>query len=127
MNRHTARVLVVDDDEDIRGTISEALREEGYDVAVAADGAAGLARLRGGFRPCVILLDLAMRVMDGWDFRAAQLLEPAFSSIPVVVMSAAGFSVSTMRTQFGDVEVLAKPLSIEDLLAAIGRACGKHG
>jgi two-component system, chemotaxis family, chemotaxis protein CheY len=126
MNTHTAKVLVIDDDEDIRSTISDALQEEGYVVGVAANGADGLALLRDGFRPCVILLDLAMRVMDGWDFRAAQLLEPAFSSIPVVVTSAAGFSVSTMRTQFGDVEVLPKPVAVEDLLAAIGRACSKH-
>jgi CheY-like chemotaxis protein len=68
-----------------------------------------------------------MRVMDGWDFRAAQLLEPALSSIPVIVSSAIGFSSSTIRTQFGDVEVHPKPVVIAELVAAIGRACIKHG
>jgi two-component system chemotaxis response regulator CheY len=127
MNRHTANVLVVDDDDEIRSTIFDALQDEGYHVEAAANGAAGLALLRDGFRPCVILLDLAMRVMDGWDFRAAQLLDPTLSSIPVVVMSGVGFSVDTMRSQFGDVDVLPKPVAVEDLFATIQRACRKHG
>jgi CheY-like chemotaxis protein len=126
MDKHTADVLIIDNDEDVRLSLTDMLEDHGYSVQVAADGAAGLALLRSGYRPCVILLDLAMPGMDGWDFRAAQLREPALADIPVVVMSAAGFSASTMRTQFGDVEVLSKPGMNEDFVAAIGRSCSKH-
>src|SRR5215208_1425026 len=110
MEKHNGQVLVVDDDKGVRGSVTDLLDDHAYGVEVASDGAAGLALLRGGYRPCVILLDLAMPGMDGWDFRAAQLREPALASIPVVVMSAAGFSVPTIRMQFGDVDVLPKPI-----------------
>jgi CheY-like chemotaxis protein len=122
MQKRTAKVLIVDNDEGVRESLTALLEDHDYDVAVAGDGAAALAMLRDGYRPGVILLDLAMPVMDGWDFRAAQLRDPALSAIPVVVMSAAGFSTTTVRMQFGDVGVVSKPAPVEELLAAVERA-----
>jgi CheY-like chemotaxis protein len=66
MTKHVAKVLV-DDDEELRVALSDLLEDQGYTVQVAEDGAAGLALLRSGYRPCVILLDLVMAGMDGWD------------------------------------------------------------
>jgi CheY-like chemotaxis protein len=117
------RVLIVEDDPAICSSISEALREEGFDVATAAHGRAALELLRTAPRPSAIVLDLMMPVMDGWDFRHEQLRDPALKDIPVVVVTAAGFSVDTVRTQFGNVALISKPVPYLDLLEALGRAC----
>src|SRR3954470_12387725 len=83
------RVLVVDDDPDIRESVRLVLEDEGYEVEEAADGAAALALLRAATtRPDVILLDLMMPVMNGWQFRAAQLADDDLADIPVIVLSA---------------------------------------
>lgn len=63
------------------------LREEGFDVELASDGAEALALLEAGSRPVLILLDLQMPGMSGWEFRRTQLSEPEISRIPVVVMT----------------------------------------
>jgi CheY-like chemotaxis protein len=90
-----AVALVVDDDVHIRESLSEYLQEEGFDVRSASHGLEALEVARRGPRPDVIVLDLLMPVMDGWDFRAAQLASPDLADIPVVVISAAGFSAAT--------------------------------
>ena len=112
-------VLIVDDDADIRETMQLVLEDEGYHVAMAADGVQALRMLDGGLRPDVILLDLMMPVMNGWQFREAQLKRPALASIPVIVISAD----SNLRDKvepFGH-DYLAKPLDIDELLAMIER------
>ena len=111
------RVLVVDDDADIRETLSLILEDEGYDVQSAADGAAALAVLRSGPAPDVILLDLMMPVMNGWQFRDAQLKDLAFASVPVVVLSADS-SLRDKASYFGGV-YLSKPVNIDSLLTTI--------
>jgi CheY-like chemotaxis protein len=63
-------VLVVEDDRAIRGTLGEVLQEEGNEPSIVANGREALQLLKEGLRPCVILLDLTMPIMDGWDFRA---------------------------------------------------------
>src|SRR5512136_1149583 len=81
------RVLVVEDDRDMREALVEVLRLESYLVDAAGDGsqALELARRR---HPDVILLDLMMPVMSGWEFRATQLQDERIAAIPVIVMSA---------------------------------------
>jgi CheY-like chemotaxis protein len=116
-------VLVIDDDRDIRGTLGEVLQDEGYATAAAPDGSEALKLLREGLRPCVILLDLTMPVMDGWDFRANQLRDPALSGIPVVVITAAGFRAETIRSQLGGVGFIRKPPSLDELLTAVAECC----
>ncbi len=82
-------VMVVEDDALIRDAVLELLSFEGFDAVGARDGADALLLLRRGtVAPAVILLDLMMPRMNGWQFRAAQLADPALARIPVVVMSA---------------------------------------
>jgi CheY-like chemotaxis protein len=80
--------LVLNDDADTGEAISAILRGGGYDVLHARDGADALAFLRAGARPCIIVLDVMMPVMDGFSFREEQLRDPQLADIPVVVFSA---------------------------------------
>ncbi len=82
-------VMVVEDDALIRELVLELLTVEGFEAVAARNGAEALESLRGGgARPALILLDLMMPVMNGWQFREEQLGDPALADIPVVVMSA---------------------------------------
>ena len=117
------RVLIVEDDAAICSSLGEALREEAFDVETAANGREALELLRAGTRPSAIVLDLMMPVMDGWDFRHEQMRDAKLRDIPVVVITAAGFSVESVRTQFGDVALIPKPVSFGDLLTALRTAC----
>src|SRR5882672_11652695 len=90
MSAATHPVLVIDDDPDIRWTMAEVLEDWGYLVATAAHGKDALEQLQAGVRPCLILLDLTMPVMNGYEFRAAQRANPEYAAIPTVVLSAAG-------------------------------------
>jgi two-component system response regulator MprA len=117
-------VLLVDDEQDVLRALSELLESEGYKVVTATDGRDALERLHGGLRPDVILLDLMMPGMDGWDFRQEQLKDDDLGSIPVIVISAAGLSRATVKDQLGDVDFLPKPPAVQALLDAIGRRAG---
>ncbi len=110
-----ASVLVVDDELDIRQAVAEVLADEGYTVVSAADGAEALERARA-VHPSVILLDLMMPVMNGWEFRQAQKQDPSVSGIPVVVLSALG-RVATIDAQ----AFLQKPFDLEELLSKVKR------
>jgi len=113
-------VMVVDDDDDIRETLAGLLDEEGYRVAAYPTGRDALDALKGGLSPQVILLDLMMPVMDGAEFRRAQLADPALASIPVILITAAGLEPIT-RSDYS--EVLRKPLKIDRVLAVIAEYC----
>ncbi|HXI40154.1 MAG TPA: response regulator [Bryobacteraceae bacterium] len=115
-------VLVVDDDEDTRCVFVDVLEEAGYTAIAAANGREALRVLRGGVVPIAILLDLMMPVMDGWDFRAAQLRDPLLKDIPVVLVTSAGFSAKTFQDQLHGVELVRKPSKSDELLAAVARA-----
>ena len=116
-------VLVVDDDDDLRETICDVLEDDGFAAASAANGKEALDYLRSSPRPAMILLDLSMPVMDGVTFRELQRSDPAFAEIPVVVFSAAA-SLAEKCRDLG-VEVLKKPLKLEQLLAVVARYCGR--
>jgi CheY-like chemotaxis protein len=103
--------LIVDDDKHIREALREYLNGDGFEVVCAADGQEALEVLQQGTRPDVIVLDLLMPVMDGWDFRAAQLRDPALAKVPVVIISASGFSAATVVSQLKAADYLAKPLN----------------
>ncbi len=111
------RVLVVDDDRDIRETMLDVLNEEGFDATGAAHGGEALAALVTGPLPCLIFLDLMMPVMDGRAFREQQLRDVALARIPVVVISA--HRGADDATALGAAGFLSKPLRILDLLGAI--------
>lgn len=121
------RILVVDDDADIRGTVAEALEEEGFAVAKAENGAAALKMLLAGARPDIILLDMMMPEMDGWAFRAEQQRHPEIAAIPVIVFTAYGVPHET-AAQIGAQGFLKKPLRLDELLATINRVVqGERG
>src|SRR5262245_45714290 len=100
-------ILVVEDDTDLRDTLSDALRMEGYDVVAVEHGEAALRHLQRGLKPCMILLDLMMPVMDGWTFRREMLKDDDLAAIPVVVMTAAQ---PARAAAIGSDEILYKPL-----------------
>jgi CheY-like chemotaxis protein len=106
-------ILIVEDDLDIREALAEALGFEGYDVLLAENGQEALDVLRVGPLPHVILLDLLMPVMNGWEFRQEQLADPALAGIPVVVVSAS--APGDARPD----RYLPKPFSIDELLVAV--------
>jgi CheY-like chemotaxis protein len=112
------RLLVVDDDPDLRSTLLSLLAEEGYTVEVAPDGREALERLSSGPHPDAILLDLMMPVMNGWQFRARQLALPAFASIPTIVMTAIH---NLERAAITADHFLPKPIRLAELRSAIDR------
>jgi CheY-like chemotaxis protein len=115
-------VLLVEDDRDVRASTTDTLEDEGFAVVGAETVDEGLDRLRQGMSPAVILLDLMMPVRNGWDFRREQLADPALRHIPVVIITASGIGVESIRKDMGDVELVAKPYSSQSLVQAIGRA-----
>jgi CheY-like chemotaxis protein len=124
-HRATAtKVLLVDDDFGILDGLSDFLEREGFLVATASNGLDALNRLRFGLRVDAIVLDVMMPMMDGWDFRAAQLADPSLRDIPVVVISASGFSRETLQRQLYTHEVVPKPLDPDGLLRALKAVCG---
>ena len=110
------RILLVEDDRSVRDVIREILEEEGYAVAVAENGRLALEALRAGGVPDLIVLDLRMPIMDGWQFRAAQKADPVIAAIPVLAISADG---SAKAAAIDAVAYLRKPLSTAALLSAI--------
>lgn len=89
-SRAPATILLVEDEEAIREVMEAVLQSEGYSVVCTGNGAAALDVLRDGLRPGMIILDLVMPVMDGWQFRTAQLHDPELLKIPTVVFTAVG-------------------------------------
>jgi len=113
-------LMIVDDDEDLRDALADIMSLQGYEVAAFGDARAALSALEGGVRPFLILLDLMMPGMSGWEFRAAQLENPTLALIPVVVVTAAGHLSTAVRT-LSNVEVLHKPFTLEILLQVVAR------
>jgi CheY-like chemotaxis protein len=115
-------VLVVEDDPDIRATLCEALTDHGYSAVGVSNGAEALEYLRGDHeRPCLILLDLMMPVMDGQTFRAEQRADPDLAAIPVIVVSAYR-DVDRYGKELA-ADYLAKPVRLEALLDMARRHC----
>ena len=111
-------IAVVDDDTDLRETLGELLFEEGYEAQLFENGRKALDFLRSGGRPKLILLDLMMPEMNGWQFREEQLKDAALRDIPVVVMTASrGFDGHGIAAQ----EILYKPIGLGELMDAVAR------
>lgn len=111
-------ILIIEDDEGVRGSLRGVLEEEGYSVEVAGDGAEGLRRLEAEPPPSLILLDLMMPGMDGEEFRTRQLTDPRTANIPVIVVSARPDARQTAR-RLGAADYLQKPMSFEALLHVV--------
>ena len=114
-------VLLVEDNGEVLDAQRALLESAGYLVEVATDGAEALHLLRNGLKPSVILLDIMMPGMDGFQFRAMQLSIPEFAPIPVIVYS--GYLVDAARlAQLGAVAFLQKPFDPERMLQLIAGA-----
>jgi two-component system, chemotaxis family, chemotaxis protein CheY len=117
-----ASVLVVEDNDDIREAIGELLESEGYEIALAEDGERALELLAQLPRPCLLLVDLVMPRMDGWQLLQSLSRDDRLATIPVVVMSAAS-NATTVPIH----STLKKPLDLEILMQIVhDHCCGRR-
>jgi CheY-like chemotaxis protein len=114
------KILLVEDDFDVREALAETLRDEGYAVECAVDGAQALDYLRAGARPGLILLDLMMPRMSGSEFRMAQKVDPQLADLPVVLISADGRMEEKART-LETHGAIKKPIDVDELLSTVER------
>lgn len=110
------RLLIIEDERTTRDSLAELLGKNGREIIGAADGQEALERLAEIPRPCLILLDLAMPRMNGWEFLQRQLADPAIANIPTIVLSG-----STLPA--GAKHQLAKPVDVDRLLALVDQYC----
>jgi CheY-like chemotaxis protein len=116
-------ILVVEDDAVARQSMKTFLEGEGYRVACVANGQEGMDYLtKLAEPPNLILLDLSMPVMDGWQFRKRQRLAPAFASIPVVLLSAES-NLAHIAASLGVNGYFLKPVELDGLLEVIRLLC----
>ena len=117
-------VLVVEDDADCRELLEVALAHEGYAVASAANGLEALGYLHTRPLPDLVVTDLSMPRMNGWQFLAEKNADPKLAGIPVIVLSA----VANMKAlpAVSPRLVLAKPVELDDLLEAIAAICSER-
>jgi CheY-like chemotaxis protein len=116
-------ILVIDDEAQIRFVISELLSDEGYTVVQAANGREALIYLQNAQElPSLILLDMMMPILNGWEFLRVQQRNPLFAPIPVVVLSAFR-ALADSAAVLGVQEALAKPINFDRLVALVQRYC----
>jgi CheY-like chemotaxis protein len=115
-----ATVLLVEDNEDVREMMSVVLQMAGIRVLMAANGREALQVLTDSAEPCLILLDLMMPVMDGWEFRTILKNDSRLSRIPIVVVSA---MTEDMVERLGATAYLPKPVDIDRLLDVVSEHC----
>jgi CheY-like chemotaxis protein len=119
--RPAKTVLIIEDDELTREMLTAILEAEGYRSASVANGQEALARLHAEATPDLILLDLWMPVMNGWEFCAVQSQDPLLASVPVVIISATGEEGSGSPAPLTAVAHLRKPITVEELLDIVRR------
>jgi CheY-like chemotaxis protein len=116
-------ILVVEDDRAIREVLTDVLESEGYQVLNAANGRDAIQLLQSSTPPCLILLDLMMPVMNGWQFRDVQRQDPALAPVPVVVISAdSDLPIKAAAIEAND--FLKKPIELNRLLNTVEQYCG---
>jgi CheY-like chemotaxis protein len=113
-------VLVLEDEDELRDSMRDLLEDEGYTVVTARDGEEALAALARIEHLCLVLLDLLMPRMNGWEFFDTMRARPGFASVPVIVHSSA-----PNRAPAGVTRVLGKPLEPERLLSVVREFCGE--
>lgn len=119
LGRRRHAVLIVDDDASVRDLFVDALEVSGHVVALARDGAEALDVLRAGPLPCVVLSDVRMPRMDGFELARAVARDPQLNAIPVVVLT--GDRVLSFSSPARD-----KPFSVAELDALVQRSCAFH-
>lgn len=114
-------ILVVEDDADLGDVVAMVLGAAGYTPVLAKDGREALERLRD-FKPRVILLDLMMPGMNGWELRAALQRDPALAAVPVVVMTGDG-NAASKAAALDAADYMQKPIDVPKLLRTMSRYC----
>ena len=114
-------ILIVEDEHNIRAVLTEILEDEGYAVASVPNGLEALVFLQE-HRPQLILLDLGMPVMTGWEFCEQQQRDPALADIPVIVMSATPHLDQTAAALHA-ADCLDKPIELNTLLGMVEQYC----
>ena len=117
-------VLVVDDDDALRGALRDALSEEGFRVGCVENGRQAIDVLKAGARPSVILLDLHTPEMDGLEFRRRQATDPSIAGIPVIVLTADLEKESEAR-RLGVSFYLKKPVPFPQLVEVVAHFAGR--
>ena len=115
-------ILIIEDDKDIRTSLEEAAQALGIHAIGAEDGQEALDLLSSIEPPCLILLDLMMPKMNGWQFRVEQQKDQRIANIPVVIISADG-SIEQKADKIGAVEFLKKPFEFKDFADLAMRYC----
>jgi CheY-like chemotaxis protein len=119
-------VMIVEDDADIRESLETTLAMVGHKVTTAADGVEALTLLRQDpAHPCLILLDLMMPNMNGFELMETLTADPSLRTIPVVIITGAGVAVDRHASEIKS-EVLRKPFARSVLLDTVGRFCPKR-
>ena len=113
-------VFIIEDDVDTRDMLAKFLELEGYKVELASNGRQALDLLTTGASACVIVLDLMMPVMDGWEFRRRQIEDARLKNIPTIVVSAAG---RERLAQISADAYLSKPVDMDELLERVSKLC----
>src|SRR5262245_9845967 len=113
-------VLIVEDDAELRDMMAHLLELEGFQARAVANGAEALRYLDTGDTPNVILLDLMMPVMDGWEFRRRQAANPAVAHVPVIILSALD---QARAATVSAAAFLKKPLDFDRLLQLVRQYC----
>lgn len=111
-------VLLVEDDEELRETMRDALELNGYSVVAAEDGQAAYEELDRIERICMVLLDLLMPRMNGWEFLEKLRARPELADVPVIVHTSA-----PSQAPLGVTRVLQKPMEFKRLLSVVQEFC----
>lgn len=114
------KILIVEDDQDIREILALSLKVEGYEVMTAINGADALKVLSDHPAPCLILLDLMMPVMDGWTFAQTIEKDPSLSTIPIILVTAYSEKAKNIKNVH---RVIPKPINFDDLLSTVQTYC----
>ncbi|HLV67804.1 MAG TPA: response regulator [Polyangiaceae bacterium] len=116
-----ADVLIIDDDIELREALAEGLSMEGFRVATVGNGREGLDYLQEAIPPHVILVDLIMPIMNGWQFCEAKNADPRLARIPVVALSAAAKKDPTSPYFLDVQDIVVKPVMMDELLSVVRR------
>ncbi|MBA2663728.1 MAG: response regulator [Bradymonadaceae bacterium] len=116
------RILIVEDDPDIRHALAMFLRFAGYETMTAANGQEAIDLLEDHAPPRLIILDLMMPVMDGWTFRQLQLTNSSLAEIPVVIVSGAA-NIPQEAVLLNACGYLVKPFTLEAVVETVKRHC----
>lgn len=115
-------ILVLEDEPDARDAIIELLQVEGYWAVGAANGAEALTLLQGGLTPAIMLVDLTMPVMDGWDFCASVGADPRWANIPIAIVTASA-NLEDLPERRQDAGLFVKPINVAKLLDVVRESC----